>query len=64
MIHDLTFSCCCFICAVQVHIANPLVLLNTESVNVPRWLAKMMITRFEVFTGVLVKIRDLLSMMT
>jgi len=55
-------------CAVQIHIANPLVLLITESVNVPRWLdlsfAEMMITRFEIFTGVLVKIQDLLSMMT
>jgi len=53
---------------VQVHTANPLVLLIAESMNVPRQLdlsfTKMMITRFEVFTGVLVKIQDFLSMMT
>ena len=55
-------------CAVQVHLANPLVLLITDSMNVPSWLdlnfAKMMITRFEVFTGVLVMIQDLLNMIT
>jgi len=55
-------------CAVQVHIANPLVLLITDSMNVPRWLdlsfAKTMIIRFEVFTRVLVMIQDLLNMMS